>query len=137
MKKNTMLKVIGILMIVFGGIGIITSLLAFVGVGAIISLAETASGEEFTGTGMIYFSLVISLVSTGITLAAGIVGVKGSTKPELAKTCAIFGYVIIGLTVLSTILAATYSNFNILGLLTGSALPVLLIIGANQSKKIA
>ena len=57
-KGSTMLKVVGILMIVFGGIGIIISIVAFGAVALVDGVAGAVEAE--VNLGVAYFGCVIS-----------------------------------------------------------------------------
>ncbi len=132
-KGQGFLKVTGILMIIFGSISLITSLVAIFGVAALDSLFE---GQY--NMGMIYFSCVLMLISAIAEFVTGIIGVANCKKPEKAKMCMAFGIVVAALCVIGTVCNAIgYSSFgasNIFSLFCGLVLPVLFIIGATKNK---
>ena len=146
MAGSKMLKVCGIITIIFGAISIVASILAVVGAGAGASyVAETGElGQEaLLATGIILevviAAAVLSLVGSVIELIAGILGVKNWNKPEKATICVVFGIIVLALTVISLILSAvgggTSSASIVISVICGLALPVLYLIGAIQLKK--
>ncbi|MBR4344408.1 MAG: hypothetical protein IKP88_17190 [Lachnospiraceae bacterium] len=127
-KGSTMLKVVGIIMIVFGGIGIIISLLAFAGT-AILSAAGVKMG-------IYYFACVVSLIAAVAELVTGILGVSNHNKPEKAQLLLICGIVVIVLAFLGDIILPIIAgtSASIVSFLLACVLPVLFIIGAMQNK---
>lgn len=126
---SKLLKVIGILMIIFAGIAIVLECIAMAGVAAAASLGAS--------TGMYWLALILGAVGAVLELVAGIIGVKNWNKPEKAQTCVILGIVIIAFQILSDIFTlVSYSqNFNVLSAVLGLVIPVLYLIGAFQLKK--
>jgi len=132
-KSNKFLKVTGILMIIFGGIGIVFGIIAVIGVGALAMLL----GPE-ANVGLLTFAAILALVSAVVSLIAGIVGVKNAAKPEKANVCIVYGILTAVLAVLGQILTmAGGGSFNVMNLIIGLVIPVLYLIGAFQSKKLA
>ena len=134
------LKVVGILMIIFGAIALIVSLIAVAGMSALSALANAvseATGEEIN-TGMLWIGLILSVVSAAMEMVAGIVGVVNAKKPEKAKTCLVFGILVAVLTVAGCIFTvASGDDFPVASLLLGLVMPVLYIIGAVKNMKAA
>ncbi|MEE3333327.1 MAG: hypothetical protein VZR54_03515 [Ruminococcus sp.] len=130
MMGSKLLKVIGILMIIFGAIGLVVSLIALGG----MALITSALGE---GAGMYWFAVILGLLGTIVEFVAGILGVVNWNKPEKAQVCVICGIVSVAFTVLSNILVlVSYAQgFNVFSLVTGLVLPVLYLVGAFQLKK--
>ena len=132
-KSNMLLKVASIIMIVGGGLGIVFGIIAVLGLGAL----ALALGSE-ASTGLLMAGALLALVSSIISLVAGIVGVKNAAVPEKAQTCIVFGII----TAVSSVFASTLSmmggnSFNFASLLVGLLLPVLYLVGAFQNKKLA
>ena len=69
------LKVVGILMIIFGAIALVVSLIAVAG----MSVIEAAIGSEID-TGMLWIGVILSVVSAAMEMVAGIVGVVNAKK---------------------------------------------------------
>jgi len=116
MKGKNYLKVTGILLIIFSGIGLIS----------IISLSKLI--ENVMGSTVFILSIIASVVE----LVTGIIGVAWCKKPEKAKLCLAFGIIILVLNLANYILQInTYGASNIIfSMIVGSILPVLYIIGA-------
>ena len=73
------LKVTGILMIIFGAIALVVSIIAILGLGVLEALGAPM--------GLLWASGIISLVGAVAEFVAGIIGVKNWNKPEKANTC--------------------------------------------------
>lgn len=131
MKGSKFLKVTGILMIVFGALALILSIVAAIGLAALVAL--DLDTWQYT------LAVILMLVSSIFELIAGIVGVKNCNKPEKAGTCMVWGIIVIALSVLSDVLTLVGNpdNFSIVSLLTGLVIPVLYLIGAVMNKKSA
>lgn len=131
MKGSKFLKVTGILMIVFGALALILSIVAAIGLAALAAL--DLNTWQYT------LAVILMLVGSIFELIAGIVGVKNCNKPEKAGTCMVWGIIVIALSVLSNVLTLVGNpdNFSIVTLLTGLVIPVLYLIGAVMNKKAA
>lgn len=132
MTGSKMLKVTGILMIIFGSIALIGS---FITMGSISVL-----GALGASTGLLWISAILSLVGTVAEFVAGILGVVNWNKPDKAGVCIAFGVVIAALTVVSFIFSMiayseSFGFMTIISLFSGLVLPVLYLIGANNNKK--
>ena len=132
-KGSGFLKVTGILMIIFGAIALILSIIAIIGVAAIGYLMDGA-----ISMGIYYASGILLLLSSIAELIAGIIGVKNCNKPEKAGTCIAWGVIVAILCVAGTILTSVAGGtFNTVSLVSGLLFPVLFIIGAYLNKKSA
>lgn len=130
-KSNGFLKVTGILMIISGGISIILSIMGLLGV----SMLAAVLGSE-ANMGLLVFASVLALISSVISLVAGILGVKNAAKPEKATVCIVFGILTAVFSVLGNVLTvAGGGSFSVPNLLLGLVIPVLYLIGAFQNKK--
>ncbi|MDY5693708.1 MAG: hypothetical protein SPK73_02825 [Eubacteriales bacterium] len=131
MKGSKFLKVTGILMIIFGALALILSIVAAIGLAALVAL--DLNTWQYTA------AVILMLVGSIFELIAGIVGVKNCNKPEKAGTCMVWGIIVIALSVLSNVLTLVGNpdNFSIVNLLTGLVIPVLYLIGAVMNKKAA
>ena len=125
-----MLKVVSIIMVIFGGIGIITSLLAIVG-------ASAAAALLGIGAGGMMVSIIISLIASAFLLFAGVMGIKGSGDSSKVQTLKLYGIILIALAVISTvveiIIMPVFGGMAIVGLLLSLVLPVLYILGATKN----
>ena len=130
-KGSGFLKVTGILMIIGGGISIIVSIIAALG---IASLAYFTDGEA--SSTMLYASVALMIVSAAAQLVAGILGVVNCKKPEKSGVCIAWGVIVAALCVAGTILNVVGGgDFSMFSLLLGLVLPVLYIIGAVFNKR--
>ena len=131
MKGSKFLKVTGILMIIFGALALILSIVAAIGLAALVALEVNT--WQYTA------AVILMLVGSIFEMLAGIVGVKNCNKPEKAGTCMVWGIIVIALSVLSNVLTLVGNpdNFSIVNLLTGLVIPVLYLIGAVMNKKAA
>lgn len=130
MKGATMLKVTGIIMIVFAAFGIIGCILSLIGMAA-ISLLVGPVALVF-----LWLSLLISVVGAVSELIAGINGVKYCNDGAKANVCMLWGGIVAGCCILSSVLTLiSYpKNFNIFSLIIGLILPGLYLYGAYQNK---
>lgn len=130
-KGSGFLKVTGILMIIGGGISIILSIIAVLGVAALVYISD---GEA--SSAMLYASVALMVVSAVAQLVAGIIGVVNCKKPEKAGVCMAWGIIVAVLCIAGTILnSAGGGSFSILSLVLGLVLPILYIIVAVFNKK--
>ena len=120
-----MLQVVSILMIVFGAIAAVVSL-----IGLVVVIAAVA----ITGEVLALFAYLI-LIAAGIAeLVVGIIGVvncKDISKAQMLLTC---GIVVAAVTVLGNLLSMIGSGFNFFTLISGLLFPILFIVGAIQMK---
>ena len=133
-KGKKFLKVVGILLIVFGGLGIIGAITSFGAIEVADGLNDLVGGS--VSTGALWAAAIISLVNAILMLVAGILGIVNKEKPEKAKLLMIFGIALIVLQVVSMIMSIVISEFtasSVLSLLVGLVLPVLFIIGAKKN----
>lgn len=130
-KGSGFLKVTGILMIIGGGISIIMSIVAVLGIAALVYISD---GEA--SSAMLYASVALMVVSAVAQLVAGIIGVVNCKKPEKAGVCIAWGVIVAALCIAGTILNSVGGGtFSILSLVLGLVLPILYIIGAVFNKK--
>lgn len=122
------LKVVGILMIVFGAIGTIIDLLGVIGALGLLALGASI---------MLLISCIIALISAVLELVVGIIGVVNADNPDKADLCLAGGIVTAACAVLGNLilpLITPESSVSIFGLLIGLVCPVLFIIGAVKNK---
>ncbi|MBQ7129210.1 MAG: hypothetical protein IJO19_04410, partial [Clostridia bacterium] len=84
----------------------------------------------------VWFALIIGLIGCIAEFVAGIIGVANWKKPEKAKTCIVWGIIIIALCVVSNVvtLIAYPKSFSAFSLLSGLVMPILYLIGAYKLK---
>lgn len=125
-KGSTFLKVTGILMIVFGAIALIVSIIAILGIAALAAFND--------GT-LLYVGGVFALISAVAEFVAGIIGVISAKLPHKANTCIVWGVVVAVMCIAGEIISMIGgSQFNVFSLICGLAIPVLYIIGAVKNK---
>ena len=123
MKGQKLLKVTSILMII-GGV------IAAIGISALVALAESAEG-----TGLLYASSAIIIVSSIIEFIAGIKGVGACSAPQKAAACVKWGIVIGILYIASMVIGLIGGGqFSIINLVLNLLLPGLYSYGAVQMK---
>lgn len=124
------LKVTGILMIIFGSIALVVSIITLAGLGVLEGLGLPM--------GLLWASGIIALVGSVAEFVAGIIGVKNWNKPEKANTCIGWGIAVAAMCIISNVftLIGYSQNFNVLSLLSGLVIPVLYLIGAFKNKKL-
>jgi len=113
-----LIKVVGILFIIFGAISLILSIVALIGSAMLL--------------GAIFIVLsIVALIGSALELFVGILAVKNAAKPEKATGLLVWGIILAVL----TIIPAFGGTTAVYSIIIGLALPVLLIIGAVLNKK--
>ena len=139
-KGKVLLKVMGIIMIVGGAIGIILSIVLAVAAAALIALG---------GPGTIIVGIIISILGCIAELIAGIICTKNAAKPDKATKCMVWSIIVIVLQLIGVILIAAGGSAlaaetgstvssgasTVVSIILGIAVPVLAIIGAVMNKK--
>lgn len=134
---DTMLKMVGILMLVLG------IFMAFGGAGSLALVAKGQSEEVvrqyLTDNQITYGQMlagaVISCVAGVIYLAAGIGGVKYSNRPEKANQCIVLGVLLVAEIILEVIYNIVLGQFQLYTIVSMLALPLLYLWGAYRNKQ--
>lgn len=139
-KGSGFLKVTGILLIIFGAIALILSIISLLGVSVFLSAAKEAVGAEEVNLGvssfMLYVGSIFLLISSAAELVTGIIGCVNCKRPEKANVCLAWGIIVAVLCVLSSVITVIGGGkFNVISLLFGLVLPVLFIIGAVRNRQ--
>ena len=141
MKGKGFLKVVGILMIIFAGIGIIAGIISVVGISALTSVATSWGVTEDMATTVnvaVIIAAILTLIGAGFELATGIVGVKFCNDPTKTNACLVMVIILLVMEVLSLVLTFVGGNYDagtiILSIITGLAMPVLYLIGVCLNK---
>ena len=130
MKGQKLLKVTSILMIIGGVIAAIVGVLAILGISSLVALMESAQG-----TGLLYASSAIIIVSSIIEFIAGIKGVGACSASQKAAACVEWGIVIGILYIASMVIGLIGGGqFSIINLVLNLLLPGLYSYGAVQMK---
>lgn len=139
-KSSKLLKVVSILMIIFGSIALLLGIFALIGAMALMGGA-LGLGTEFAEAvaELILVAAVLTLVGAVIQFVAGIVGVKNHNKPDKAKVCIIFGILVALVQLISIVLDVAGGGFTAttgISIVIGLVIPVLYLLGAFQLKKL-
>ncbi|MDD5796018.1 MAG: hypothetical protein PUD24_03685 [Oscillospiraceae bacterium] len=123
------LKVTGILMIIFGAISIVVSIIALMGLGVLEALGAPM--------GLLWASGIIALVGSVAQLVAGIIGVVNCDKPEKANSCIVWGIAVAAMSIIANVftLIGYPQNFSFVSVISGLLIPVLYLIGAFKNKQ--
>ena len=134
LKGRLMLKVVGILYIIFAALSILTGLMAVVG-GAALGIAGGESLALGLGVVAMVFGLMM-ILSSVFSLVAGILGVKWCNRPDKAGALFVLGVVLTALAVLNLLSSfGGDSSSSVVSGLIGLVLPVLYTLGAWQNKQ--
>lgn len=133
-KRSTMLKVVSILMIIFGAIAFFT----LMGSMALINSVGAALGGsieqllELSGVsvGTYRFALILGIIASIFEILAGILGLALKNK----KTLVMIGCICIIIQVVSLIFSIVAHSFAWTNLI-GFILPILYFIGAKQCQE--
>ena len=140
-KGKTLLKVMGILMIIGAALGIIVAIFAIMAAMSIAGIG-VAAGEAGVGIAvgtLLIVAIIITALGSILQLIAGIIGIKHCNNPAKATTCIVWGIIVLILQIISLIFTITngeQTTFSIItSILFGLAVPVLYIVGAAMNKK--
>ena len=155
-QGSTLLKVVSIILIVFGALGIVAGISGLVGGGVVAGsgIADQATGTtlsinngELSGSDADVAALgitalvlvgVIALISGALDLIIGIVGLKASkenAKHTAAFVLGIIGVVFAVISLIATISAGGDMTTSLASGVVGLILPVLYLVGVNQTRK--
>ena len=132
-KGSMFLKVVGIVMIVCGAIGVLGGLV--VGLfSAIGSLFVAAAGGNPI---LLILQALFQIVASVLTLVCGILALKNNNDPSKAQTCMTWGIIVAVCTLVSYIILPLLVSGGIawLGAICGLVLPGLIIYGAILNKQ--
>jgi len=128
-----LLKVTGILFIIFGVIGIILGLITLVFSDLLSDMGREQSLERATATAMLFFGVLLGIASSILQLYAGWFGYKNCNKPDKAQKCLIFAIVLIIIRFASLF----FDDVIVVAAIIGFILPVLYLIGAWQNNAVS
>jgi len=134
MKGSTFLKVMGIIMLIFGIIAAIAGAMSLSGIGLIVSLAEIAGAT--VPVGLLTASFAMALIGAAFELVAGILGIKNWNVPEKVNSCVICGILataLCGVSIIMTMVGYP-DSFSVLSIVAGLAVPILYLIAAFRYK---
>lgn len=133
-KGKKMLKVCSILMIIFGSLALLVSVLGILGMGILGGAVAGSNGAAaFAGIALIIF--LVACAGAILELVAGIIGLKATKEPSIngIKASAILGIIILVVSVISIVYALATSTFELTDLI-GLIVPVLYVVGVIQYK---
>lgn len=133
-KGRTLLKVVGILNIIFGIFGIIGGIMLLLG-GNLLGALGAAAGDVEAGAAIGALSTVaaiISMASSILLIIAGAVAVKRCN--EISSTCFVWGIILVLIQVISLIFSITSGGFSPMNLI-GLVLPLLYLVGGAMNRK--
>lgn len=134
MKSAKFLKVCSILMIVFGVLSLIGSVLAVAGASAVAVLTSGTEGKEI-GTILLIVTILI-LIAAVIQFIAGVAGVSASNNPSRAGRCLVWGGLVIAVNLLGIALGRAAGNeIKISNVVMNLIIPVTYLVSAYQLKK--
>nr|WP_122011800.1 hypothetical protein [Maliibacterium massiliense] len=122
-----LLKVSGILMVIFSAIALVTLLFTTILVGSAAG-ALAGAGAAAAGVGI----MLLTLVPAVLELITGILGIINANKPEKATICMVFGIICLALYVISI-----FSGGFQWTTLVGAVLPILYVVGAVKNRQAA
>ncbi len=134
--SKKILKVMGIISIVFGAIALIAAVILLLGVGA--SVAMGIPEQLGVSAGSLWFAAILPLVAAIVTLLLGIFCVIASKKTEKAMPVIVLACLDIILSIVSMILTIKTSESatsTIVSTVISVALSVLIFLAANTLKK--
>jgi hypothetical protein len=137
-----LLKVCGILLIIFAGIGAVIGLLSILGMSAIESNPEALelleqAGEPYNAQ-QILINGIMSVVIGVIEVVVGIMCVINCNRTDKAQVCLLAGIVALVCELGSSVYAAVTTRFTVSSVLTmvvALVLPILIIWGALKNKE--
>lgn len=137
-QGSRMLQVVGILMLVYGAVELVITLMGILGMGVLIGVA---AGSITAGIGVLTLFSLAGLLGAIIMLVAGILGAKNWNQPQKAGSCVAMGVIIVILNALSGIgdfmNPSTSLGVALFGLALGLLFPVLYLVGALKLKSMA
>ncbi|MEG1908324.1 MAG: hypothetical protein RR147_01890 [Oscillospiraceae bacterium] len=133
MKGQKMLKVCGILMVIFGALALLISILGVLGVGLLAAASEESLGMAAT------LMLIVGILGCALELVTGIVGIKASSSPSVPKIKAslILGLLVFLLSLASTIynlVSVEITGVAIISAIIGLIIPVLYLVAIFKFK---
>ena len=142
---KSLLKVCGILMIIFAAIAFVVVVIGFIGYGMMdnpevkqaMEQAALQTGTAVASKSDTLISLLISTLAVVLEMAAGILGIRNCNRPDKAQSCFIMGVIIIAYQLVNAIYATVVGSFSIISTIIGLILPVLYVWGALKNKQVS
>jgi len=126
---KSILKVSGIIIIIFAGIALVLGLIAFAGIGVLAAMGMSA--------GLLTMVMIFSVISAAFSMFMGVMAVMNCEKPEKAPQLKLLGIIAIALVVVDFILGVAImpglAGGAVVGALISAVLPVLVVVGATKN----
>ena len=131
-----LLKVSGILLIIFGGITLLVGILALAGMmmPEVVAIVAQQTGVSAT---TVVVSAIVVVVLAAVNIVAGILGVKNANKPEKAQVCFVMAVILLLIVIINAILSVVSGQFKIWTIVIEFVLPILYLVGALKNKEVA
>ena len=127
--RSPMLRVVSYIMLIGGILGML------LGVAMIFGSDKLASTLKMSGK-LLLWSGILSIISAGLNVLMGILGIKNWQNPQMAGVMIFLGILGIAMCVVNQIVQSSFgASFNFFAMVAGAVLPVLYLIGASQLKK--
>lgn len=142
---KSLLKVCGILMVIFAAIGLVVTVMGFIGYSVMdnpevqqaMEQAALQSGTAVASKSETLISLLLSALAVVLEMAAGILGIRNCNRPDKAQSCFIMGVIIIAYQLVNAVYATIVGGFSIPSTIIGLILPVLYVWGALKNKQVS
>jgi len=126
-----LLKVSGILLVIFAGIAVVAGALAFGGLALLSAMGIP--------TGLLTVLMIYAVLAALFSLYVGVMAILGANKKEKAGQLFMLGVISIALVALDLIfsliwLGAFVTAMTWVGAMFSLVLPILIIVGANKNK---
>ena len=131
-----LLKVSSILLIIFGGLGLLLGALTLAGYFT-PGVVEVVAAQTGLSAGILLINAIAVVVLAVLNIVAGILGVKNCDKVEKAQTCFTVGIILILLVIVEAAIAAVSGGLKWYSIVIGLVLPVLYLMGALKNKEVA
>jgi hypothetical protein len=131
MRESKFVKVMGILAIIFGAIGIVANLVSVIVVASTNSWYYAILGIS---KGALIVAGIIAILASAAMLFSGLLGLKYWNIQSEAAACVGAAIITLALMVIVNLITVIGGRMNVLNLLSGLAIPVLSLIAAIQFK---
>ncbi len=135
LRGRKFLKVVGIIMVVFGGMAILG------GLGNLLTIRELEYilWELSMPYEYAIYSIIINFISAITMLTTGIIGIVFSERKDKANLCMVFGIINLVIVSFPLIVGVAMTNIfviiiGIMSMILNSVLPILFLVGAVKNK---
>ena len=136
MKQSKLLKIMGIIMTIFGFLSTLSNIFS---VALVMLSSKSELNSMYTSYTNMYISSIFAIALSIILTIIGIMGTINYNKPEKAKICIIAGLIHVILLTISNIFTIFATNGSLTAIIVFSIIsyiiPILYLVGAFQLKK--